>query len=96
MANGQVANSDVLTLIQPKEQGLMYSRSVASNVQGSSGFPWVRNIYFRLSMVNPDLLKKLDVEKHINVRYIQTILDLTRLEGAEVELTDTREVSYLN
>ncbi len=57
----------------------MYSRSVASNVQSSSGFPWVRNIDFRLSMVNPDLLKKLDVEKYINVRYIQTILDLTKL-----------------
>ncbi len=96
IGQGQGANRDVLTMIQPKEQGLMYSRSVASNVQTSSGFPWVRNIDFRLSMVNSELLKKLDVEKHINVRYIQTILDLTRLEGAEVELTDTREVSYLN
>ncbi len=59
-------------------------------------FPWVRNSDFRLSMVNGDVLRKLDVKGHVAKRYAESIGAVPKLDGESKEEARRREIAYLN
>lgn len=62
----------------------------------TNAFPWSKNFSFREQIVEPELLKKLDLEEYVNLQYEKTIERVPKLEGEESIKARQREISYLN
>ena len=61
-----------------------------------SGFPWIRSLSERTSLLREDWRKKLAVEQYAYDAYTQTIAEVPRLDGESCEETKMREMFYLN
>jgi len=65
-------------------------------VYDTNAFPWSKNLDFRKQIVDPDLLKKLDLEEYVNLQYEKTIDRVPKLAGEDKLRERQREISYLN
>lgn len=62
----------------------------------SGTFPWMRDISFRKSLLNPEFAASLQMEKYIKNAYNKTISEVDLIpEETEIE-KNRRQVSYLN
>lgn len=64
--------------------------------QTVSGFPWIRSLSERSSLLREDWRGKLAVEQYAHEAYAQTIAEVPRLEGESIEAAKKREMFYLN
>lgn len=59
-------------------------------------FPWMRDISFRKSVLNPEFAASLQMEKYIAGAYNKTISEINIIPGESDIETNRRRVSYLN
>ena len=64
--------------------------------QTVSGFPWIRSLSERASLLREDWQGKLAVEQYAHDAYTQTIAEVPKLDGESVEAARKREMFYLN
>lgn len=60
------------------------------------GFPWMRSVEERQSLLKPDLRKKLNLEEYVLSRYNETVAETPALEGENPIEAKRRELFYLN
>ncbi|MFF2798015.1 asparagine synthase (glutamine-hydrolyzing) [Lysinibacillus xylanilyticus] len=62
----------------------------------TTGFPWIRSLSERSTMLQERWRKKLKVESYAQQAYSQTIAEVPYLEGESIEEVRQREMFYLN
>jgi len=62
----------------------------------TTGFPWIRSLAERTTMLQDRWRKKLAVESYVQHVYTQTIKEVPYLQGESVEEARHREMFYLN
>ena len=62
----------------------------------TTGFPWIRSLAERTTMLQDQWRKKLAVESYVQHVYTQTIKEVPYLQGESVEEARHREMFYLN
>lgn len=62
----------------------------------TTGFPWIRSLAERTTMLQDRWRKKLKVESYVQHVYTQTIKEVPYLQGESVEEARHREMFYLN
>ncbi|MEY9974691.1 asparagine synthase (glutamine-hydrolyzing) [Lysinibacillus sp. RC46] len=62
----------------------------------TTGFPWIRSLSERSTMLQERWRKKLKVESYAQQTYSQTIAEVPYLEGESIEEVRQREMFYLN
>lgn len=62
----------------------------------TNAFPWSKNLDFRKQMIEPELLKKLELEEYVSLQYENTIQKTPKLSGEDALKARQREISYLN
>ncbi|MCY9545455.1 asparagine synthase (glutamine-hydrolyzing) [Lysinibacillus xylanilyticus] len=62
----------------------------------TTGFPWIRSLSERSTMLQERWRKKLKVESYAQQAYSQTIAEVPYLEGEGIEEVRQREMFYLN
>lgn len=62
----------------------------------TTGFPWIRSLAERTTMLQDRWRKKLAVESYVQDVYTQTIKEVPYLQGESVEEARHREMFYLN
>lgn len=62
----------------------------------ATGFPWIRSLGERATMLEDRWRKKLAVESYVQHVYTQTIQEVPYLQGESVEEARHREMFYLN
>jgi len=60
------------------------------------GFPWSKNPDVRGCLLRDELLRELDLEDYVAVRYEQSLRQVPRLYGEPPEEARRREIAYLN
>ncbi|WP_113926638.1 asparagine synthase (glutamine-hydrolyzing) [Bacillus sp. P14.5] len=60
------------------------------------GFPWMRSVEERQSLLKPDLRKKLNLEEYVLSKYSETVAETPVLEGETPIEAKRRELFYLN
>ncbi|MFE8700324.1 asparagine synthase (glutamine-hydrolyzing) [Cytobacillus sp. FJAT-54145] len=60
------------------------------------GFPWMRSIHERQSLLKENWRNKLKLEEYMLQKYNETISETPKLEGESVEEAKRRELFYLN
>lgn len=61
-----------------------------------SGFPWIRSLAERTSLLRDEWRGKLAVEQYAHHAYLQTISEVPRLDDENLEEAKKREMFYLN
>lgn len=62
----------------------------------ATGFPWIRSLSERSTMLQERWRKKLAVESYAQQVYLQTIAEVPYLDGESIEEVRQREMFYLN
>lgn len=62
----------------------------------TTGFPWIRSLSERSTMLQERWRKKLKVESYAQQAYSQTIAEVPYLDGESIEEVRQREMFYLN
>ncbi|WP_374964359.1 asparagine synthase (glutamine-hydrolyzing) [Lysinibacillus sp. RS5] len=62
----------------------------------ATGFPWIRSLSERSTMLQERWRKKLAVESYAQQAYLQTIAEVPYLDGESIEEVRQREMFYLN
>lgn len=62
----------------------------------TTGFPWIRSLSERSTMLQERWRKKLKVESYAQQAYSQTIAEVPYLDGESIEEVRQREMYYLN
>ncbi len=62
----------------------------------TTGFPWIRSLSERSTMLQERWRKKLKVESYAQQAYSQTIAEVLYLDGESIEEVRQREMFYLN
>jgi asparagine synthase (glutamine-hydrolysing) len=60
------------------------------------GFPWMRSVEERQSLLKSDLRKKLNLEEYVLAKYNETVSETPVLEGESAVEAKRRELFYLN
>jgi asparagine synthase (glutamine-hydrolysing) len=60
------------------------------------GFPWMRSVEERQSLLKADLRKKLNLEEYVLSKYNETVAETPALEGENPIEAKRRELFYLN
>ncbi|MGD6965351.1 asparagine synthase (glutamine-hydrolyzing) [Rossellomorea vietnamensis] len=60
------------------------------------GFPWMRSVEERQSLLKTDLRKKLNLEEYVLSKYNETVAETPALEGENPIEAKRRELFYLN
>ncbi|MFV0439994.1 MAG: asparagine synthase (glutamine-hydrolyzing) [Lachnospirales bacterium] len=66
------------------------------NFLNVSGFPWIRNIEFRESLLNEKTVKRLNIQDYTYNKYLESIKKVPTLYGENKIDARRREISYLN
>ncbi len=66
------------------------------NMINQGTFPWMSDITFRKSILNPEFAATLQMEKYVKNSYNKTILDIDYLPEESEKEKSLRRVSYLN
>ncbi|MGE7916774.1 asparagine synthase (glutamine-hydrolyzing) [Lysinibacillus xylanilyticus] len=64
--------------------------------EAATGFPWIRSLSERSTMLQERWRKKLAVESYAQQVYLQTIAEVPYLDGESTEEVRQREMFYLN
>ncbi len=59
-------------------------------------FPWSKNLDYRLSLINPDILPHSDLKNYVNLRFENTINETPIYSGDSEKMIKERQMSYLN
>ncbi|OEH91664.1 asparagine synthase (glutamine-hydrolyzing) [Bacillus solimangrovi] len=60
------------------------------------GFPWMRSMNERISLLDSHWQQKLDLKGYVKDRYDETISEMPRLDGESIEERQRRELFYIN
>ncbi|WP_406945819.1 asparagine synthase (glutamine-hydrolyzing) [Halobacillus sp. SY10] len=60
------------------------------------GFPWIRSLNERVSLVRQDLKRDIDIEWYMLKRYQETVAETPLLAGEDEDSKKHRQMSYLN
>jgi asparagine synthase (glutamine-hydrolysing) len=61
-----------------------------------NGFPWMRSVKERQSLLKADLRRKLNLEEYVSAKYNETVAETPALEGESAVEAKRRELFYLN
>lgn len=67
-----------------------------ADMLGADTFPWCMDLTARTGILNPALVKSLDLEQSIQARYRASVAETPRLDGETPEEARRREIAWLN
>lgn len=59
-------------------------------------FPWSLRLQDRLSVLNPDFVRRIQAEEYVRARYHDALSEVPRLPGEDKEAARIREIAYLS